>query len=146
MKPLSPKTQRIIALDWPIDQLPGLSQEDCSRLMDCGICSSQQLLHHVRIPTRKQALIARLQIHPQRINKWAALADLAQVPGVGCQYCGLLLHAGVASVHQLSLLSPHQLHLQLLRLQVAMMQRRDLCPSVAEVTQWIYQARRLAAP
>ncbi|MFB2980916.1 DUF4332 domain-containing protein [Microseira sp. BLCC-F43] len=38
-----------------------------------------------------------------------------------------------------------RLHQQILRLQVATMQGRDLCPSVEEVQGWIKQAQMLMA-
>jgi predicted flap endonuclease-1-like 5' DNA nuclease len=88
-------------------------------------------------------LANQLQIKFQYVNKWVALADLARIPGIGCQYCGLLLHAGIGSVVQLAQTPAHRLHQQILRLQVATMQRRDLCPHVDEVAGWIKQARAL---
>lgn len=39
--------------------------------------------------------------------------------------------------------SPHRLHQQILRFQVATMQRRDLCPSVEQISLWIQQARSI---
>ncbi|MEO0969399.1 MAG: DUF4332 domain-containing protein, partial [Cyanobacteria bacterium J06639_18] len=80
-------------------------------------------------------------IHVLEVNKWVALADLARIPSVGLQYCGLLLHAGVVSAAHLATIPPYRLHKQILRLQVATMQRRDLCPAVEEVQQWIQQAK-----
>lgn len=78
------------------------------------------------------------------INKWAALAELSLIPGVGTKNCGLLLHAGVGSTGQLAQMPSERLHRQLLRLHVAMLGQNSLCPTVAEVTQWVIQARRLA--
>ena len=80
-------------------------------------------------------------MHLTYINKWIALADLARVPSIGIQYCGLLLHAGVGSVVQLAQIPTHRLHKQILRLQVATMQRSDLCPAVDIVQQWIQEAK-----
>ncbi|GBE73470.1 hypothetical protein myaer87_06970 [Microcystis aeruginosa NIES-87] len=54
------------------------------------------------------------------------MAELASIPAVGCQYCGLLVHAGIASIPQLAQVSIQQLHRQILRFQVANLQRRDL--------------------
>ncbi|HAJ63827.1 MAG TPA: DUF4332 domain-containing protein [Cyanobacteria bacterium UBA8543] len=130
--------------DWPIEQLPGLSIQDQSKLREVGIATTGQLLQKASTERLRQALANQLQIKCQYVNKWVALADLARVPGIGCQYCGLLLHAGICSVAQLAQTPAYKLHQQILRLQVATMQRRDLCPQVDEVTQWIKQARNLA--
>jgi Domain of unknown function (DUF4332) len=102
------------------------------------------LIAATRTPETKQALAGKLQIHSQHINKWVAMAELSSIPSVNCQYCGLLLHAGIASVSQLAQTPVHRLHQQILRLQVATMQRRDLCPSVEEVQLWIQQAKAIS--
>jgi predicted RecB family nuclease len=140
-----PKTHRRATQpsDWSIEQLPGLTDQDQSNLRELGITTTGQLLQKANTPQARQVLANQLQIKAQYVNKWVVLADLARVPGVGCQYCGLLLHAGIGSVTQLAQTPAHRLHQQILRLQVATMQRRDLCPQVDEVAAWIRQAREL---
>lgn len=129
---------------WKIEQLPGLSQQQEDNLKSCGVTTTQQLLVKTQNPQLKQSLASQLQIHLQYLNKWAALADLARIPSVGCQYCGLLLHSGIASVLQLSQTPVHRIHRQILRLQVANLQRKDLCPSVDLVQKWVQEARILS--
>ncbi len=130
--------------NWSIDQLPGLSPQDQTKLKGLGITTTGQLLQTANTPQLRQALANQLQIKTQYVNKWVAQADLARIPGIGYQYCGLVLHAGVCSVHQLAQTPIHRLHQQILRLQVTMMQRKDLCPHVDQVASWIKQARDLA--
>ena len=129
--------------DWPIEQLPGLSHQEQCLLLEGGITSTLTLIHKASTPANRQTTANRLQLHIQHLNKWVALADLARIPSVGCQYCGLLLHVGISSVTQLAQIPVHRLHRQILRLQVAVMQRRDLCPSIEQVQQWVQQARSL---
>ncbi|MGQ4649587.1 DUF4332 domain-containing protein [Lyngbya aestuarii] len=129
--------------DWSIEQLPGLSDQEQSQLKEHGITTTRQLLRKASTPQLRQTLANQLHIKSHYVDKWVALADLARIPTVGCQYCGLLLHAGIASVRQLAQTPAHRLHQQVLRLQVATMQRRDLCPPVEEVTGWIKQAKEL---
>ncbi|NJO86057.1 MAG: DUF4332 domain-containing protein [Synechococcaceae cyanobacterium RM1_1_27] len=66
-------------------------------------------------------------------------ADLAQVPGVGCIYAGVLLHVGVCSSVQLAKASADSLHQQIMRLQVRTMSR-DRKLSVGLVNQWINES------
>jgi hypothetical protein len=127
--------------NWPIEQLPGLSQEEQSQLQNCGINTTVALVKQGKTLESRVALANKLQIHLQYVNKWMALADLARIPSVGTQYCGLLLHAGIGSVAQLAQTPTHRLHKQILRLQVATMQRRDLCPAIELVQQWSQQAK-----
>ncbi|MBD2292473.1 DUF4332 domain-containing protein [Anabaena sphaerica FACHB-251] len=129
------------ACDWPIEKLPGLSPEEESKLQNCGITTTGELLKQGKTPEARLVLANKLQVHLQYVNKWMALADLARLPSVGIQYCGLLLHAGVISVTQLAEIPTHRLHQQIMRLQVATFQRRDLCPAVELVQQWSQQAK-----
>ncbi len=144
---MSPKPKAPVNLvkscDWPIEQLPGLSQQEVSQLKNCGVDTTKSLIEQSQTLQAKVKLANKLQIHLQYVNKWVALADLARIPSVGTQYCGLLLHAGVGSVALLATLPTHRLHKQILRLQVATMQRRDLCPSVEQVQQWVQQAQAM---
>ncbi|MGK7880445.1 MAG: DUF4332 domain-containing protein [Crocosphaera sp.] len=127
--------------DWPIEQLPGLSKENQEHLKSLGINNTQDLLQITKTKENKQHLANQLKCQLQLINKWAALADLARVPSVGCDYCGLILHSGIISVNQLSQTSVSFLHRQILKLQVATLQRKDLCPSPDVVKTWINEAK-----
>lgn len=129
--------------DWAIEELPGLSVQDCSKLRSLDITTTRQLLQKANTPQLRQVLANQLQVKSQYVNKWVALADLARIPGIGCRYCGLLLHAGICSVAQLAQTPAYKLHQQILRLQVATLQRRDLCPEVDVVVGWIKIARSL---
>jgi len=128
---------------WPIEQLPGFSQENVDLLKAIGILNTKQLLERAKSTDSKQILAAQLGIHFQYIKKWTALADLARIPSVGCGYCGLWLHSGIASVSQLTQTPVHRLQGQVLRLQVATMGTKDLCPTVGQMQKWIQQGRSL---
>ena len=127
--------------DWPIAHLPGLSKENQSQLEECNITTTEQLIRMTKTPAAKALLAHQLQVNIQDVNKWVAMANLARIPSVGCQYCGLLLHAGVPSAEQLAQMPVEILHQQILKLHVATMQRNDLTPSVDRVQKWIQQAR-----
>jgi predicted flap endonuclease-1-like 5' DNA nuclease len=130
-------------MNWAIAQLPGLSSKDQAQLAERGIETTQQLLKTTWTEDDRQALATQLQIHIYHVNKWFALANLARIPSVGCQYCGLLLHAGISTPAQLAQWSPAMLHRQVLRLKVTTAQRPEECPGFDQVAQWIEQARQL---
>jgi hypothetical protein len=130
---------------WPMADLPGINADDCRRLDELGLGTTRLFIGQSRSPEDQAGLAQKLQLHPHHIQKWRALASLAVVPSVGCEYAGLLLHAGVASVGQLGNLVPGQLYRQVLRLQVAVFRRRDRCPNAAVVDLWIQQAKQLRA-
>lgn len=126
---------------WPMRDLPGVLIEDLHKLASVGIYRTDDLLAHGRSSVHVRQLANRLQVPERFIRKWLVLATLAQLPSVNCQYCGLLLHAGVTSIPQLAKLNTHTLHRQILRLQVATLTRRDLCPHPGIVGKWIQEAQ-----
>jgi hypothetical protein len=134
-------SDRISARNWNIADLPGLNSHDCQKLEALGIHTTFELLQSTRTQSQRVNLASQLQLHPHHLQKWIALADLARVPSVGCQYCGLLLHAGITSPSQLSTATVSRLHRQVLKLHVATFQRNDLCPQAGDVAQWVQQAR-----
>jgi predicted flap endonuclease-1-like 5' DNA nuclease len=129
--------------DWSIGDLPGINSTEQTLLQELGITTTGQLLAIAPDAKTKQQLAIKLCLKIQYVNKLVALADLARLAGVGCQYNGLLLHTGIISVKQLAQMPAHKIHQQLLKLQVATMQRRDLCPDLAQVQGWIKQAQVL---
>jgi predicted flap endonuclease-1-like 5' DNA nuclease len=129
--------------DWSIGDLPGINNVEQTLLQELGIVTTGQLLAVAPNAATKQQLAVKVCLKIQYINKLVALADLARLAGVGCQYNGLLLHTGIISVKQLAQMPAHKIHQQLLKLHVATLQRRDLCPDLAQVQNWIKQAREL---
>ena len=131
--------------NWSIEKLPGISDQHQHQLKALNILTTRDLLRMTRNQAARLQLAQQLNAHIQHINKWAALAKLACLPSVGCQYCGLLLHAGISSPEQLALIPVGQLHSQLKRLQIKLMQRADLSPDTAQISQWISEARQLGS-
>jgi predicted flap endonuclease-1-like 5' DNA nuclease len=129
--------------DWSIGDLPGLNKTEQTLLQELGITTTGQLLTVAPDAATKQKLAISLGTKIQFVNKLVALADLARLPGIGCQYNGLLLHTGIISIKQLAQMPAHKIHQQLLKLHVATLQRRDLCPDLAQVQGWIGQAQKL---
>jgi hypothetical protein len=124
-----------------IQTLPGLSAEHATQLQQAGFVTTIDLQRLARSPQQLQAIAAQLKLAPRYLQKWAALAELASLPSVGSDYCGLLLHSGVASVAQLSLQAPGRLHNQIRKLHTMTMRRSDLCPTPDQVVQWVREAK-----
>lgn len=126
-----------------IENLPGISSIDVKNLKSLGINTNLELLKFTANGQKQRELALKVGVNPKNILKWVALADLSRVESVGSQYCGLILHSGILSTVQLSQVYPSQLHQQVLRLQVATLRRKDLCPSLSLVQTWIRQARKI---
>lgn len=128
---------------WPLKNLPRLDETTRSRLESLGIQTTADLLKKGQTAAGKSAIAQHLQQKPQQVSKWLIMADLARIESIGCDYCGLLLHAGIASIPQLSQMYPQKLHRQILRLQVSLFKRKDYCPPVETVQKWIIEAKQL---
>ena len=127
--------------NYSIDLLPGVSAAQAQQLADFGIATTFDLLRQGNSAQQRQALSSQLSTHIKHINKWTALANLARIPGVGCDYCGLLLNAGVSTPQQLATMTVQRLHPQLRRLQIQLFNRADLAPGTAQVAGWIQAAQ-----
>lgn len=128
----------------PIQDLPGLSPAHAEALSALGLTTVSQLYRYGQSPAQRQQLAQTLAVPQRYVAKWMVLADLARIPSVGCNFSGLLLHAGVLSMGQLAESSPQILHKRVRQLHVKTMQRSDLCPSPDQVNGWIHQAKQLA--
>ena len=126
---------------WSINRLPGMTLVQIKLLAKNNITNTKQLLELTQNRELKQKLASKLQLNQKYINKWVAMADLARLPSVGTQYCGLLLHTGIISTTQLSQTPFYLLHRQIVRLQVATLQRKDLSPSIEQIKRWVEEAK-----
>ena len=147
MQPLkSSQSINMAGLNMAIDQLPALSAEDAQKLKNNGITTTHALLQKAgQQKAQKEALAIALGVRFQLLTKWLAFADLARIPAVGCQHCGVIVHSGIISLEQLAQTPLDKLHKQILRLQVQNFQRADLCPDMAEMSIWIKQAQQIMA-
>ena len=126
---------------WFLEQLPGVSAEQAQQLRSLGLQTTQDLLELARSPQNLQKAANQLNLPLRYLQKWVALSDLSQLPSVGYQYCGLLLHSGIASVSQLAIAAPGRLHSQVRKLHTMMMRRSDLCPTPDQVVRWVQEAK-----
>jgi len=125
----------------PLKALPGLSEEHLNLLHQIPLETTADLLQAARSPAQLEAIAVQLRIPARYLQKWVALADLARLPSVGSDYCGLLLHSGVASVAQLAIQAPGRLHPQIRKLHTMTMRRSDLCPTPDQVVRWVQEAQ-----
>ena len=126
---------------WSINRLPGMTRSQVELLAKNNITNTKQLLELTQNRESKQKLASKLQLNQKYINKWVAMADLARLPSIGTQYCGLLLHAGIISTARLSQTPFYLLHRQIVRLQVATLRRKDLSPSIEQTKRWVEEAK-----
>ena len=123
-----------------IDDVFELTDDQRRALASCRIRTTGELLFACRDDAAVHQLAVRSGIDAQTIGRWALLADLMRINGIGRQFAELLLAAGIHSIDLLREQEPEQL---VPRLQATNRQHRfsRTSPGQALVSGWIDQAR-----
>lgn len=127
---------------YPIEYIEGIGEGYGARLRRAGIRTTRRLLEVCADPHGRSSLAEKTGIEETRLLKWAGMADLMRIRGIGRTYAELLAVAGVPSVRELRASKPADLTRCLSELNG----RRRLCralPSEAVVRRWIDEAKAL---
>ncbi|MFC7399652.1 DUF4332 domain-containing protein [Chelatococcus sp. GCM10030263] len=128
---------------YPIISIEGVGTLMAEKLMKVGIKTTDELLERGKDPKGRKELAATTGIEESRVLKWANMADLMRVRGVGEEYSELLEAAGVDTVNELKHRNPANLTLAL----AAANEKRKLVralPPETVVAGWIEQAKGLS--
>ena len=128
----------------PIGDIRGLLPEVKAKLEAEGIKTTQQLLERARTAKQRTELAHRVGTTPTIIKELVNRADLMRQKGVGGDLSNLLEEAGVNSCKELQHRVPEKLHEKLVALQ-ASHKIAHHTPNLAQVTEWINEAKVLAA-
>lgn len=129
-------------MTYPITDIEGIGPAIADRLKGMRIRTTVRLLEAARNPRGRKQLAAKTGIDSARILKWANMADMMRIKGIGEEYSELLEAAGVDTVHELKHRNPKKLA----QAMAAANGRRKLVrllPSEKAVAKWIAQANSL---
>lgn len=127
---------------YPIEKIEGIGPAYGAKLLAAGIKTTEQLLAAAKDPKGRKDLAGKTGIDEARVLKWANMADLMRIKGVGEEYSELLEAAGVDTVKELKTRKPENLHAAML----AANEKRKLVramPSPKVVAEWVTQAKDL---
>jgi predicted flap endonuclease-1-like 5' DNA nuclease len=93
-----------------IEKIEGIGPAFGANLQAAGIKTTEALLDKSKDPKGRKALAAETGIDESRILKWANMADLMRIKGVGEEYSELLEAAGVDTVKELKMRNAANLH------------------------------------
>lgn len=127
-----------------IGDIRGLQPEVKAKLEAEGIKNTQQLLEQARTPKQRTELAHKVGTTPTVIKELVNRADLMRLKGVGGDLSNLLEEAGVNSCKELQHRTPAKLHEKLVELQ-ASKKIAHHTPNLAQVTEWVTEAKTLAA-
>ncbi|WP_350333106.1 DUF4332 domain-containing protein [Coralliovum pocilloporae] len=86
---------------YAITEIEGIGPTYAEKLAGQGIKTTADLLDRAKDPKGRKELAAAADIDASRVLKWANMADLMRIKGVGEEYSELLEAAGVDTVKEL---------------------------------------------
>ena len=128
----------------PMNDIKGLQPEVKTKLESEGIRNTTQCLEHTRTHQQRTELAHKVGTTPVAIKELANRADLMRVHGVGGDYSNMLEEVGVNSCRELQHRVPEKLHIALEAIHTDKKIGYRV-PTLVQTTQWITEAKALAA-
>jgi predicted flap endonuclease-1-like 5' DNA nuclease len=128
---------------YPIAKIEGIGPAYAAKFAAVGITTTRGLLDRAHDPKGRRALAADSGVDEARILKWANMADLMRVKGVGEEYSELLEAAGVDTVKELKTRKAENLAAKIAEVNAARKLVRAV-PGPKLVSRWIDGAKTLA--
>ncbi len=107
-----------------------------------GITTTEALLEACKTPQRREELAAKTGFAEATLLKWANMADLFRIKGVGEEYSQLLEVSGVDTVVELAKRNAENLYAALKEANDRKPMVRRL-PTLGQVQDWVKQAKAL---
>lgn len=131
-------------MSYPIIDIEGIGAVFAEKLKGAGITTTDALLEKAKSPKGRKELASASGIDESRILKWANMADLMRIKGVGEEYSELLEAAGVDTVKELKTRVPANLTKAMADVNAHKKLVRAL-PTESMVAKWVAQAKDLPA-
>ena len=129
-------------MSYPIEKIEGIGPVYGEKLKAVGITNTGTLLERAKDPKGRKDVAAESGIDGTLVLKWANMADLMRIKGVGEEYSELLEVAGVDTVKELRNRNPANLHKAMDEAKDAKKLVRQM-PSEKDVEDWVAQAKDL---
>jgi predicted flap endonuclease-1-like 5' DNA nuclease len=125
-----------------IEDIEGIGEVNGQKLRSHGITSVKKLLENTQTKKQRQHLAEQTGISEKRILRFANMADLYRINGVGQEFSELLEAAGVDTVPELAQRNAANLAAKMKEVnEEKKLARRS--PNLAEVEKWVAQAKEL---
>ena len=127
---------------YKIEEIEGIGPAYRQKLASANIDTTDDLLSLCASPDGRKSVANRTGINEGQLLKWANMADLMRISGVGRQFSELLEASGVDTVKELRNRRPDNLYQKILETnQAKRLVRRP--PSLKQVTNWVDQAKKM---
>lgn len=129
-------------MSYPIAEIEGIGPVYAGKLEAVGIKTTAALLKRAASPKGRKELSSESGLEEGQILKWANMADLMRVKGVGEEYSELLEAAGVDTVKELRNRRADNLHAKMAEVNAEKKLVRVL-PGLSNVERWVAHAKEL---
>lgn len=127
---------------YKIEEIEGIGPAYCEKLSVAGISTTDDLLKHCCDAKGRKQAAEKCGLSTAQLLKWANLADLMRISGVGGEYSELLEAAGVDTVKELRNRNAANLATSMKEVNDSKKLTRTV-PSETTVAKWIDQAKEM---
>jgi predicted flap endonuclease-1-like 5' DNA nuclease len=129
-------------MKYKIEEIEGIGPTYGATLKAAGIADTEALLTRCAARKGRAELAKATGLDEGRLLKWANMADLMRISGVGEEYSELLEAAGVDTVKELQHRKADNLAAKMAEVNAAKKLTR-VVPAASQVAKWIEQAKSL---
>ena len=131
-------------MSYKIEEIEGIGPTYGEKLRAADIQTTDDLLKACAAPAGRKDMADKTGLSEKQILKWANMADLMRISGVGEEYSELLEAAGVDTVKELKHRVPANLAAKMAEVNETKKLTRQV-PSADTVAKWVEQAKELPA-
>lgn len=129
-------------MSYRIEKIEGIGPANAKKLAKAGITTTAKLLTLCCDRKGRRATSETTNIDEKKLLKWANMADLMRISGVGEEYSELLEAAGVDTVKELRNRNAENLSAKMDEVNAKKKLVRST-PGAARVNKWVEQAKTL---
>ncbi|UCG52794.1 MAG: DUF4332 domain-containing protein [Candidatus Latescibacterota bacterium] len=129
-------------MNYNIEEIEGIGVVYTEQLAAAGIKTTDDLLEACCDPKGRKHVSEITGVSERLLLKWANMADLMRIPGIGPEYAELLESAGVDTVKELRNRVAENLATKMTKVRDQKRLTRK-SPDVSTIQGWIDQAKRL---
>ena len=129
-------------MTYKIDEIEGIGSTYAVKLKDAGVHTTEEYLQTCCDTKGRKAFAEKTGLTEQQLLKWANMADLMRVSGIGSEYSELLEAAGVDTIKELRTRNVANLASKMEEIN----NQKNLCrttPSTKTVEKWVEQAENM---
>ena len=129
-------------MGYPIDEIEGIGPANKEKLSAADITSTDDFLKLCCDKKGRQAVSEKTGIGEGQLLKWANMADLMRISGIGRQYSELLEAAGVDTVKELQHRRADNLSAKMAEINDEKKLAKNT-PAESVVADWVEQAKKM---